>query len=197
MVQRLYVYVMKEHDNRKSLLRAASKLFRQRGYAGVGISDILAATNLPKGSLYYHFPGGKQQLAEEATRFADDAVVRMIETSFVGAGSFSEGSVAFCRAIARLSSADGGFFACPVMSIIQAGEEVPSLHKTGGRILAGWTERVRAHAVRLGQPAPGEAAALLVIQIEGAWTVAVAQRSIAPFQLLERALSRSQSGGIG
>ena len=44
----------------------ASSLFANQGYHATGISEILKKSNAPKGSLYYYFPQGKEQLAQEA-----------------------------------------------------------------------------------------------------------------------------------
>ena len=44
----------------------ASSLFANHGYHATGISEILKKSNAPKGSLYYYFPQGKEQLAQEA-----------------------------------------------------------------------------------------------------------------------------------
>ena len=44
----------------------ASSLFANQGYHATGISEILKKSNAPKGSLYYYFPPGKEQLAQEA-----------------------------------------------------------------------------------------------------------------------------------
>ncbi len=44
----------------------ASSLFDNQGYHATGISEILKKSNAPKGSLYYYFPQGKEQLAQEA-----------------------------------------------------------------------------------------------------------------------------------
>lgn len=56
--------------HRLNLVRAAAKLFRKQGYSRTGLNDILAESNAPKGSLYHYFPGGKEQLGEEALRFS-------------------------------------------------------------------------------------------------------------------------------
>lgn len=48
------------------LLGRLSLVFRERGYAGAAMSDLAAAAGLRKASLYHRFPGGKQQMAEEA-----------------------------------------------------------------------------------------------------------------------------------
>ena len=49
-------------DTRERLLTAAQRLFRNRGYHATGLNDILEAAQAPKGSLYHHFPGGKEAI---------------------------------------------------------------------------------------------------------------------------------------
>lgn len=39
---------------------------RCKGYYGTGIREILQSANVPKGSLYHHFPMGKDDLVAEA-----------------------------------------------------------------------------------------------------------------------------------
>jgi TetR/AcrR family transcriptional repressor of nem operon len=51
--------------NRDSLLRAASRLFRQKGIDGVGVAEIAKEAGLTHGALYKHFPS-KDALAAEA-----------------------------------------------------------------------------------------------------------------------------------
>jgi TetR/AcrR family transcriptional repressor of lmrAB and yxaGH operons len=53
---------------RERILEAAKHLLQQRGYHGVGTADILAAANAPKGSMYHHFPEGKEQIAIAAVQ---------------------------------------------------------------------------------------------------------------------------------
>ena len=56
------------NDTRSRMLEATGRLLRQRGYHGTSLNDILAASGAPRGSLYFHFPGGKDQLVIEVTR---------------------------------------------------------------------------------------------------------------------------------
>ena len=49
-------------DTRERLLTAAQRLFRKRGYHATGLIDILEVAQAPKGSLYHHFPGGKEAI---------------------------------------------------------------------------------------------------------------------------------------
>jgi len=46
-----------EPSTRDRLVQAATRLFRQRGYDGTGLTEILTEAGVPKGSLYHHFPG--------------------------------------------------------------------------------------------------------------------------------------------
>jgi TetR/AcrR family transcriptional regulator, transcriptional repressor for nem operon len=59
--------VSKEHlaEIRAALVKAASRLFRERGIDGVGIAKICKHAGLTHGALYAHFPS-KQALAGEA-----------------------------------------------------------------------------------------------------------------------------------
>ena len=49
--------------SRAALLDSAALLFRRQGYAATGVNQILAAADVNAGSLYHHFPDGKQELA--------------------------------------------------------------------------------------------------------------------------------------
>lgn len=47
------------------ILSEAQKLFAEKGYYGLGLSELLKRCGIPKGSFYYYFPEGKIQLIEE------------------------------------------------------------------------------------------------------------------------------------
>ena len=64
-----------------SLVEAAGRLFRSRGYHGVGVSAVVADAGAPAGSLYFHFPGGKQQLAAAAVALAGERVSGALRAS--------------------------------------------------------------------------------------------------------------------
>jgi AcrR family transcriptional regulator len=49
--------------SRAALLDSAALLFRRQGYAATGVNQILEAADVKAGSLYHHFPAGKQELA--------------------------------------------------------------------------------------------------------------------------------------
>jgi TetR/AcrR family transcriptional repressor of nem operon len=58
----------KAAENRERILKAASRLFRERGLS-VGVDEVASAAGMTHGSLYSHF-GSKERLAAEALRYA-------------------------------------------------------------------------------------------------------------------------------
>jgi len=56
----------KPSSAREDLIETAVELFRARGYEGVGVAELLQKSGAPRGSLYFHFPGGKEQIGAEA-----------------------------------------------------------------------------------------------------------------------------------
>ena len=67
-------------DAREKMIQSTTALVRERGVEATALSDVLEHSGAPRGSIYHHFPGGKAQLVEEATRAA--------------AGAFAAGMVA-------------------------------------------------------------------------------------------------------
>jgi len=55
-------------DKKELILREAERLFAEKGYYGLGLSELLKCCDIPKGSFYYYFPGGKIQLIQEALK---------------------------------------------------------------------------------------------------------------------------------
>jgi len=49
---------------RQALLADLAETFRQHGYEGASLAMLAKASGLQKASLYHHFPGGKQAMAE-------------------------------------------------------------------------------------------------------------------------------------
>ena len=62
-------------DSRASMVRSAASLIRTRGVNATSFSEVLADSGAPRGSIYYHFPQGKEQLAEDAIRWTSERVL--------------------------------------------------------------------------------------------------------------------------
>jgi TetR/AcrR family transcriptional regulator, transcriptional repressor for nem operon len=56
-------------ENGERILKAASRLMRERGISGVGVDELTEAAGMTHGSLYSQF-GSKERLVEEAVGYA-------------------------------------------------------------------------------------------------------------------------------
>ena len=161
------------------LIHAAAKLFHRHGYHGVGLNDLLAEAKAPKGSLYHHFPEGKQDLAMAAAVWASDGILRVIATSFRDAVTFEEGMTTLCHKLAKLFDKTGKWDGCPISAILFEGPENEAFRAEAQRLYDGWIAEGAEHAERLGVPSD-EAHKLserMFVLIQGGWTLARARRS--------------------
>src|SRR5204862_7998879 len=62
-------------DSRARMVRSAASLIRTRGVTGTSFSDVLADSGAPRGSIYHHFPEGKEQLAADAIKWTSERVL--------------------------------------------------------------------------------------------------------------------------
>ncbi|UUZ80779.1 TetR/AcrR family transcriptional regulator [Paenibacillus sp. P26] len=51
---------------RERLIQATSNLIELQGYHATGLNQIIKEGGAPKGSLYYYFPNGKEELVAES-----------------------------------------------------------------------------------------------------------------------------------
>lgn len=70
----------KKQENRERILTVASELFRERGFDGVGVAEVMEGAGFTHGGFYNHF-GSKESLVAEA-----------IAKGFAGAAEFYAGS---------------------------------------------------------------------------------------------------------
>lgn len=68
-------------DSREKMIEAASKLFQLKGYHATGLNEILKESHAPKGSLYYYFPEGKEELALAAIELAGNIIKSKVTAS--------------------------------------------------------------------------------------------------------------------
>lgn len=110
-------------DPRADIVLRLYDLFRAKGYDGVSIGDISEATGLGRSSLYHHFPGGKEEMAETVIAFARDAIAREALAPLSAPGGIRQRLDAMIAGIDRLY--EGGKGPCVLSSLLQSGEESP------------------------------------------------------------------------
>ena len=66
---------------RERMITSTALLIREKGARATSIDDVLAHSGAPRGSVYHHFPGGRDQLLREATDFAGGYIAARIGQS--------------------------------------------------------------------------------------------------------------------
>ena len=75
-------HVPRPDRHRAELVAATGRLLRRQGYSGTSVSDFLDAGGATNGSLYHHFPGGKEELASAAIDVAAEQVEAALRSAF-------------------------------------------------------------------------------------------------------------------
>jgi TetR/AcrR family transcriptional repressor of lmrAB and yxaGH operons len=181
----------KGSDSKGKTLAAAATLFRQQGYHGSALHEILVASGSPRGSLYFHFPGGKEQIGAAALALSAEAVREGIAKS---AGA-SENAEIFLLRVVRSMTADlerSGFKeGCPIATTaLETSAQFEVLGTAARNAFQKWELEIKRGLFRFGLSA-GDAdvvATMVLSQIEGALLLARAYRSLAPIHRAEQAL---------
>jgi TetR/AcrR family transcriptional regulator, lmrAB and yxaGH operons repressor len=63
------------------IIQATCALIEKQGYHATGLNQIVAESGAPKGSLYYYFPEGKDQITEAAIDLAGQMVEARVRES--------------------------------------------------------------------------------------------------------------------
>ena len=181
----------KRTDARTRAIQTAGRLFQEQGYGATGLTQLIGESGTPKGSFYFHFPAGKEELAWEAIRGSGAAVaagLRDLACRSADAPTLIREYGAFQR---RALEESGYRQGCPIATVTlemaAASEPIRAAAEAAFRswvaVLAGFFQ---AH----GRPA-AEAAGLaqhVVVAMEGALLLARAFRSTAPLLETERLL---------
>jgi len=83
--------VARDRDTRADLVRTMARLLREQGYAATGRAQLLTESGVSNGSLYHHFPGGMEELAESALEASGQAVADALREALAGAPSAAVG----------------------------------------------------------------------------------------------------------
>ena len=181
----------KASDSKAKTLVAAAQLFRQQGYHGTALHDILAAGGSPRGSLYFHFPKGKEQIGEAALALSGEAVRQGIARAAEASETVEIFLVRIVRAMAadleRSDYRDG----CPIATTaLETAAQSEVLGAATRGAFQKWELEIKRGLFRRGMTAgdADTAATMVLSQLEGALLLARTYRSLEPIHRAEQAV---------
>jgi AcrR family transcriptional regulator len=184
-------------STRESILTAAAELMRHRGYAGVGMKDIAAASGAPIGSLYHHFRDGKVQIAREALVNAGVAYGLLIPTVVDGYSDLGAAVEGVFEQAAEDMAATGYANMCPVGSVAaEVADTVDELRHATQGIFDSWITAGAGYFAARGvaDEQARELTITLITALEGAFLLGRVLRSTEPLLAAGRALAPQYRG---
>ncbi|RUU31826.1 TetR/AcrR family transcriptional regulator [Mesorhizobium sp. M6A.T.Ce.TU.002.03.1.1] len=151
---------MQAAENRETVINVASRLFRERGFDGIGLKDLMKGAGLTQGAFYKQF-ASKEDLAAQASRRAMESATHRWSAATAAKPEDPLGAViAFYLSMGHRGEKMDG---CPVVALgsdaARQGAEVKASFEAGIReylkMLGSWVSEAD------GEEAGGKAMAIL------------------------------------
>ncbi|MER8676165.1 TetR/AcrR family transcriptional regulator [Mesorhizobium sp. M0037] len=171
------------NDTRTRILETTGLLLRQRGYHGTSLNDILGASGAPRGSLYFHFPGGKDQLVIEVTRNSVADVTKRLGEALAAESDPAVAVHHIYQSVGRMLEDNDFSLGCPIAPVVlDSPTDVPELAELCRSAFEQWIGLLRQAFVRAGVPERRAHALALLVEssLEGLMVIARATRGRGP-----------------
>ncbi|TWE10094.1 TetR/AcrR family transcriptional regulator [Rudaeicoccus suwonensis] len=172
---------------RERMIRSALVLFAERGVQGTSFADVIAHSGAPRGSIYHHFPGGKEALVRavlDTMRQAGPGALAALE------GREGRGVIdGFIDGWARILTSTDYVAGCSVLGITVTTED-SEVRAAAGDVFSAWVEQLEDLLVAGGVPSAQArpVAWTLLSAAEGAVAVCRSQRSLEPLEAVRQQL---------
>ena len=187
----IFLGMAKATDSKGKTLAAAAKLFRRQGYHGTALHDILAEAGSPRGSLYFHFPGGKEEIGEAALALSAEAVRQGIARAAEASESADIFLVRIVRGMAAELERSDYSEGCPIATTaLETAAQSEVLGAAARNAFQKWEIEIKRGLERFGMTS-GDAelvATTVLSQLEGARLLARTYRSLEPIHRAEQAV---------
>lgn len=175
---------------RNRMVVGAAELLSRAGLAEASFRNVVARTGAPRGSIYHHFPGGKDELVGEAMRLIGGRLVGALRRMPVGGPD--DVVVAFAGLFRRLlvdSEAEAG---CAVAAVVASASPGSLPSTAAAQVFASWRRELEALFAASGVPAERCPALALttVATVEGALVLTRADGDVATFDAAVEQLVR-------
>ncbi|MCG6493748.1 TetR/AcrR family transcriptional regulator [Kitasatospora sp. A2-31] len=183
----------KGEETRARLVAGTRNLIEAQGYFGTGLNQIVSESGAPRGSLYFHFPEGKDQLVAAAILQAGQEIEELLK-SLAREGADVATIIGHLTELftARLEASDYTK-GCPIATVgLEVAGSNEALRRICAEVYSGWqqviTERLTAQGFG---PAEAEITSGQTLSLlEGAVLLARVRRSRRPLDDARHAVGR-------
>lgn len=170
-------------SRREQIIETTCHLMEVQGYSATGLNQILAESGAPKGSLYYYFPEGKDELVEAAINQTARLIAERLRISMTAYAQPTQAIPAFLRDLAQHVQASGFRAGGPITAVALEAASTNERLNTACRdayrtwqsvieekLLSGGYEPIRARRL----------AAITIALIEGSIILSRSERNVGP-----------------
>lgn len=173
-----------KHNTRHAILETAARLFFTKGYHATGLSLIIKESACPKGSLYYYFPDGKEELALECINCTRDLVIEKWNRKFSAYEEPAEAVQAFVIDMAEDAEKYDyqGYMPFSFWMAVETSSISEKLRAAGQEVFAAWQSVISERLVAYGmaEPKAKEIGVVVVSLLEGALILTLTNRDKQP-----------------
>jgi AcrR family transcriptional regulator len=171
---------LKPGSTKARILDATAELFMRYGYTGTGLKQIVAGANAPFGSLYHHFPGGKQELGVEVIHRSGAMYFELVTGIFDAAPDVVSGVHDCFAGAAEVLRATDYADACPIETVaLEVASTNEPLRAATADVFESWIEgaTVRFRAAGIDDRTARDLSISLIALLEGAFVLCRAART--------------------
>ena len=172
---------------RDRMVESAVVLLAKKGVQATSFSEVLEASGAPRGSLYHHFPDGKDELIAAAVDLAGGRAIRLLD-GLAGRPNTEilDAFLRMWRAVLDRSQFSAG---CSVLAVTIAPSS-PELLEHASAVFRAWRGRLAElfEGGGLTADAARRFATTVVAASEGAVVLSRAEQSFEPFDLVTEEL---------
>jgi len=173
-----------EASSRQRIIETTARLLWSQGLRATGVQQIADESRAPRGSIYFHFPEGKEQLAAEALRSAG-AVMTANITEALSHRNVKTAVRKFVDAYAIEMEASSFHHGCPIATVaLEAAATSPVIRDVCARVFAEWEDLLAARLERdgKGKRESRKMAVVILSALEGAMILCRARRTTDPLK---------------
>jgi AcrR family transcriptional regulator len=186
--------IERNRSPRERMVFSAAQLIRRDGVTSTSMRDVVEHARAPRGSLQHYFPGGKEQLVNEAVEWAARYASSRIDRFLAGMRRPTPSRLFAAMAGQWTDEFESAGFGvgCPLAAAtIDCADSVASTRAAIAAGFEAWQRPVAEALVGMGVPArkASSLAVLMISALEGAIMLARAQRDTAPLRTVVRELA--------
>jgi TetR/AcrR family transcriptional regulator, lmrAB and yxaGH operons repressor len=181
------------NDTRDKMIRSAARLFQRQGYLGTGLVQVVEECGAPRGSIYFHFRGGKEELGLEVIDLWEHGTVHLVHRCAEKAKNDpAEMVVLLAKSLADTMQRSGYVQGCPVSTTaLEMTPASETLRVACDHLFVEWQGALCGHFVQAGlsEDRAGALASITVSALEGALILSRTSLSTKPLEVVGQEMS--------